>query len=208
MQEPSPTPADSRPAPAADAAPRDVTLLDLVNVVLRYRRSILLLPLLAMALGVALAMSAPRSYRADGAFMLQGAGGDKSAVSGLAAQFGVSVPGGGSDVPQLYSDLLVSRRFLTGIAGERFEFSAAGKRHAGTLSQLLGVDGGSPGETRRHTVTLLRGAVSAKVTPTPGVGGVPVTPPGPALWEQIGERLLAMVSEFTLPPRQSQAAAE
>jgi uncharacterized protein involved in exopolysaccharide biosynthesis len=205
MQEPTPNPAEPA-APAVVA--RDVTLLDLVNVLLRYRYSIVLLPLVAMAIGVALAMSTPRSYRADGAFMLQGAGGDKSGVSGLAAQFGVSVPGGGSDVPQLYADLLVSRRFLGAIAEQRYAFSAAGERHAGTLAELLEVEAGSPSETRRHTVKRLREAVSAKVNPITGVVGVAVTTPWPPLSEQIAQRLLTMVAEFNLSTRQSQAAAE
>ncbi|HEV7590892.1 MAG TPA: Wzz/FepE/Etk N-terminal domain-containing protein [Longimicrobium sp.] len=199
---------DPRPAAAADEAARDVTLLDLVNVVLRYRRSIVLLPLLAMALGVAMSLSSPRSYRADGAFLLQGAGGEQSSVAGLAAQFGVSVPGGGSDVPQLYADLLVSRRFLGRVAGQRFEFSAAGQRHRGTLAQLLRVEGRSAAETQRKAVKLLRGAVSAKVNPITGVVGLSVTTPWPALSEQVAQRLLEMVTEFNLSTRQSQAASE
>jgi uncharacterized protein involved in exopolysaccharide biosynthesis len=202
---------ETTPRPAADeAAPaeRDVTLLDLVNVVLRYRRSIVLVPLLFMAAGVALSMSRPRFYTADAAFMLQGASADKSPVAGIAAQFGVSVPGGGSDVPQLYADLLTSRRFLEQLADTRFQFRGAGQRHQGTLSQLLEVEGANPVEVRRNSVELLRGLVSSKVDPVTGVVGFTVSTPWPALSEQVGQRLLAMVSEFNLSTRQSQAAAE
>lgn len=204
------TQADPRPAPPADAAAaRDVTLLDLVNVVLRYRRSIVLLPIVFAALGVALSMSRTRQYRADGAFLLQGAGSDRaSGVAGLAAQFGVSVPGGGSDVPQLYADLLLSRRFLGRVADHRFDFPAGGERHRGTVAELFRVAGANPAETRRKTVQRLRSAVSAKVNPVTGVVGVSVTTEWPALSEQIAQQLVDMAAEFNLATRQSQAGAE
>lgn len=202
------TQAEPRSAASPDESSRDVTLLDLVNVGLRYRRSIVLLPLVFMAIGVAQARSSPRTYRADGAFLLQGAGGDKSGVAGLAAQFGVSVPGGGSDVPQLYADLVKSRRFLGQLADRRFSFVAAGRRHQGTLSALLGVKAGSAAETRRKTVELMRDAVSSKVNPITGVVGLSVTTRFPALSEQVAQALLGMVTEFNLSTRQSQAAAE
>lgn len=205
------TQADPRPAPAdaLDAPARDLTLLDLVNVGLRYRRSIVLLPLLFMAVGVALSMASPRTYRADAAFMLQGAGSDRaSGVAGLAAQFGVTVPGGGPDMPQLYADLLESRRFLGRLAGQRFDFTAGGERHRGTLAQLFEIAAATPAETQRKTVQRLRGVVSSKVNPVTGVVGVSVTTEWPALSEQIAQRLVEMAAEFNLATRQSQAGAE
>lgn len=198
-------------APAAvPAAPREVTLLDLASVVLRYRRSIVLVPLLFMAVGVFLTMQSPRTYRADGAFVLQdaGNGGARARVSGLAAQFGVSVPSGGGDVPQLYADLLVSRRFLTQLAETRYTFTAGGKRYSGTPAQLFAVDAGNPQTTRRKTVELLRGMVNAEVNPMTGVVGFAVSTPWPALSEQVGKQLLDLVAQFNLSTRQSQAAAE
>ncbi|MFL5382979.1 MAG: hypothetical protein ACJ8GN_10730 [Longimicrobiaceae bacterium] len=205
--------AQGAPAPAAAApppAPREVTLLDLANVVLRYRRSIVLVPLLFMALGVFLTMRTPRTYRADGAFALQDGGGanPRARVSGLAAQFGVSVPGAGTDVPQLYADLLLSRRFMTQIAETRYAFTEGGKRYGGTPAQLFEIDAGSPQVTRRKTIQRLRGAVSAEVNPMTGVVGFGVSTPWPALSEQIGKQLLDMVAQFNLSTRQSQAAAE
>jgi uncharacterized protein involved in exopolysaccharide biosynthesis len=153
-------------------------------------------------------MSRPRTYRADGAFLLQGAGSDRSGVAGLAAQFGVSVPGGGSDVPQLYADLLLSRRFLGRVAERRFDFSAGGVRHRGTPSELFRIQGATPAETRRKTVQRLREAVSAKVNPITGVVGVAVTTEWPVLSEQIAQQLVEMAAEFNLASRQSQAGAE
>jgi uncharacterized protein involved in exopolysaccharide biosynthesis len=186
-----------------------VTLLDLASVVLRYRRSIVLVPLLFMAVGVFLSMRTPRSYRADGAFILQDAGGSqRSRMSGLAAQFGVAVPGGGTDVPQLYADLLLSRRFMTQLAATRFDFSHGGKRYSGTPAQLFEVDAGSPQATLRATVKLLKASVRAEVNPMTGVVGFAVSTPWPALSEQMGKRLLDMVTQFNLSTRQSQAAAE
>ncbi|HVG45414.1 MAG TPA: Wzz/FepE/Etk N-terminal domain-containing protein, partial [Longimicrobium sp.] len=194
---------------AAPAAPREVTVLDLANVVLRYRRSIVLVPLLFMAVGVALSLRTPRTYRADGAFILQDGGGNpRSRVSGLAAQFGVQVAGGGTDVPQLYADLLLSRRFMTELATTRFDFSDGGRRRVGTPAQLLEVDAGSPRATLRSTVKVLKGSVNAEVNPMTGVVGFGVSTPWPALSEQIGKRLLEMVTQFNLSTRQSQAAAE
>jgi len=206
VRDESPTPPEA--GGAAPAPERDLTLLDLVNTVLRYRRSIVLLPLLFMALGVALSMSRPREYAADAAFMMQGAGGDKSPVAGIAAQFGVAVPGGGMDVAQLYSDLLTSRRFLGDLATTRFEFRDRGERHAGTLVELLEVPGATPVQERRKAVEVLNTMVSSRVNPSTGVVSFTVTTEWPALSEQMAQRLLAMVTEFNLSTRQSQAASE
>jgi uncharacterized protein involved in exopolysaccharide biosynthesis len=90
----------------------------------------------------------------------------------------------------------------------RFDVRGGGARHRGTLAELLEVGGGTPAETRRLTVEMLRGMVSAKVNPVTGVVGFTVSSPWPALSEQIAQRLMAMVSEFNLSTRQSQAAAE
>jgi uncharacterized protein involved in exopolysaccharide biosynthesis len=205
--------AELRPAGAAPTggqpSSRDLNLLDVVNVVLRYRRSIVLVPLVFMAVAVALSLWSPRTYRADGAFVLQdAASGSRSRVSGLAAQFGVAVPGAGTDIPQLYADLLLSRRFMVQLASTRFAFSASGQRHSGTPAQLLGIDAGSPQATQRATLKQLKGFVSSEVNPMTGVVGFSVSTPWPALSEQIGERLLAMVTQFNLSTRQSRAAAE
>jgi hypothetical protein len=197
--------AQGAPVPAA---PREVTLLDLASVALRYRRSLLLLPLLFMAAGVVFSLRKPRSYRADGAFVLQDATGGRSRVSGIAAQFGVSVSSGGTDVPQLYADLLLSRRFMTQLAQTRFDFVDGGRRYHGTPAQLLDVEGGSPAATLHRTVTVLKGMVHSEVNPITGVVGFTVSTPWPALSEQMGKRLLDLVTQFNLSTRQSQAAAE
>jgi uncharacterized protein involved in exopolysaccharide biosynthesis len=196
-------------APPAPAAQREVTLLDLANVVLRYRRSIVLIPLLFMVVGVFISMRTPRTYRADGAFVLQDATTNPRArVSGLAAQFGVAVPSSGTDVPQLYADILVSRRFMTQLAGTRYVFTHGGRRFVGTPAQLFAVDAGNPQTTLRKTVKLLKGYVNSEVNPMTGVVGFSVSTPWPALSEQMGKQLLEMVTQFNLSIRQSQAAAE
>jgi uncharacterized protein involved in exopolysaccharide biosynthesis len=202
--------AQAAPAAVPAAPPREVTLLDLASVALRYRRSLVLLPLLFMAVGVFFSLRTPRTYRADGAFVLQdaGGGGARSRVSGLAAQFGVTVPSAGTDVPQLYADLLLSRRFMTQLAETRYSFTSGGKRYSGTPTQLFGIDAGSPQATRRETLKLLGGMVNAEVNPMTGVVGFGVSTPWPALSEQIGKQLLAMVAQFNVSTRQSQAAAE
>lgn len=186
----------------------ETTLLEVVNVVLRYRRSILLIPLLFMAAGMAISLAQPRMYRADGAFMLQDATAQRSRVSGLAAQLGVSVAGSAQDVPQLYADLLVSRRFMTQLARTRFDFTAGGQRHHGTPDQIFGIDEATPQRRYWATIKMLQGAVSSDVNPITGVVSLSVTTPWPAFSEQIGQRILEMVTQFNVSTRQSQAASE
>lgn len=203
------TRAAAAPAHAAPGGVREVTVLDVVNAMLRYRRSLVLVPLAFMAAGAATARLSPRLYRADGAFVLQEpGGGTKSRVSGLAAQFGVSVSTGGTDIPQLYSDLLVSRRFMSDLAATRFTFTSGGRRYAGTPVQLFQVDAGSPRRTAEATRKRLKRAISADVNPITGVVGFSVSTPWPELSETIGQRLIALVTAFNVSTRQSQAAAE
>jgi uncharacterized protein involved in exopolysaccharide biosynthesis len=191
------------------APERGVTLLEIINVGLRHRRSIVAIPLLCMAAGVLFSILTPRQYRADGAFVLQDAGiPGRARVSGIAAQLGVAVPGQAADVPQRYADLLRSRRFLTRLAHTRFALSRDGRREQLTPAQLFDIDGGNPHDTDRLTVKRLRVAISSDVNPLTAVVGFSVSTPWPSVSEQMGQQLLAMVSQFNLSIRQSQAAAE
>jgi len=194
--------------PSAAGGVHETTLLEVVNVLLRYRRSIVLISLLSMAAGVALSLSEQRLYRADTAFVLQDATAPRSRAAGLAAQFGVTVAGSGQDIPQLYADLLVSRRFMTQIAHTRFTFTSGGKRYSGTPDQLLGIDIASPQRREWKTLEALHAAISSDVNPITGVVSLAVSTPWPALSEQMGQKVLEMVTQFNLTTRQSQAAAE
>jgi len=187
-------------------AGHDASLVRALNVLLRYRRSIVLLPVLGLALGVVTARMQPPTYTADAAFLVQGDEGG-SGLAGIAAQFGVNVPHA-AVTPKLYADLLTSRLVLGGLADTRFDFSSAGRRHRGTIAELYEVEAASPAERAERVRRMLSGDVSAETDLATGVVSYKVTAPWPELAEQIAARLQESLVKFTLTTRQSQAGAE
>ena len=87
-------------------------LVGILNVFLRYRRSILLVPIVVFVTVVLVSMTRPRTYTSDARMMTQGGSATTSAVSGLAAQLGLAgVTQSTEGSPDYYNELLESRTF-------------------------------------------------------------------------------------------------
>jgi len=185
----------------------EASLLRAVNVLLRYRRSIVLLALVGLVVGVVTARLKRPTYTADAAFLVQGDDNGGAGIAGIAAQFGVNVSRA-AVTPKLYADLLTSRLVLGGLADVRFDFTSAGQRHHGTIAELYEVEAPSPAARAEKVRRLLSGDVSAETDLATGVVSYRVTAPWPELAERIAARLQESLVRFTLTTRQSQAGAE
>jgi uncharacterized protein involved in exopolysaccharide biosynthesis len=186
---------------------QDASLVRALNVLLRYRRSIVLLPLLGLVAGGLTARLKTPTYTADAAFLVQGDDGGGAGLAGIAAQLGVNVSQA-AVTPKLYADLLTSRLVLGGLANTRFDFTSGGRRHRGTIAELYEVEPGPPAQRAEQVRRILSGNVSAQTDLATGVVSYRVTAPWPELAEQIAARLQEALVRFTLTTRQSQAGAE
>lgn len=132
-------------------------------------------------------------------------------MAGFAAQFGMDVGASAAgESLQFYAALLKSRELLRQVALSQYLLPASessGERK-GTLAELYGADA----STREGQVSLaiaeLRARTSIASDLQTGLITVETSAPSPELAVQVNRRLLALVNEFNVERRQSQAAAE
>ena len=199
------------PAPArvpADAdAPSPPSALALLAVLRRHWRLLVLLPtVVAIAAGATRVMR-PRTYASTATFIPQVSSSQRSAISGLAAQFGVSV--GGSEPgqsPQFFSELVRSRTVLERVASTPLPDRPGGPPRP--LADALAVPAGTPAERLEGTIEALLRMVAAGADMQTGVVRVRVVAPTPELARGITDRILSELNAFNLERRQQRAAGD
>lgn len=201
--------ADPGPKRELAGAQKEVSLLALAAVLLRWRRTIVLLGVVGGIIGLVSGLTSRRVYRSEAVFVPQGAG--ESPSSGLAAaasQLGVRVPSsGGNWGPRVYIKVLQSRALLAPIALDTITVAERGGRKM-PLPDLLGVQATSPQARAENAVNSLRGLVRAEEVEDLNGVRVAVVSPWPSVSLALADRLVRGVNQFNVETRKSQAAAE
>lgn len=201
----------------------EISLVQLLNVLLRHRWKVLGLPVAVALLVAGWTVLQPATYTAEASFMPQtsGGGGQLSRFSGVASQFGINVPTGeAGQSPQFYADLVTSPRILRDAVTDSYEVPASAETVRGSLVEIFGIrdkprpaDASGlrapvPGEALERAVARLEELVSVSSDPETGVVELSVTTPWPELSRQVADRLIDGVNRFNLEVRQSQASAQ
>jgi tyrosine-protein kinase Etk/Wzc len=187
----------------------EISLLALVNFVLRYRRLLVAVPAVMVAAVVLYSVLQPRTYSASASFQPQSPDMSRAGLSGLAAQIGVSIPGGpAGESPAFYVDLLQTRQILGSTVDTWYAFSVGQDSVTGTLVDLFDVRGSMLPERRENAIRKLRESLTVISRKEAGIVTLTVEAEGPELARQIATRMLQLVNEFNLHNRQSRAAAE
>ncbi len=198
----------SIPGGETDGESEEVSTLGLAIVVLRYRALVLLTALLAVAIVVPVTLLLPRTYTSESSFMPQ-AKKSPTSLSGLAAQFGFSLPATDpGQSPAFYADLAVSRSILGQLVESTYRFERDGHPVDGTLIDFYKSKGETPGRRRDAAIRRLAGEIDATTVQKTGLVDVTVTSRQPDLALQINRRVLDLLNDFNLRTRQSQAAQE
>jgi uncharacterized protein involved in exopolysaccharide biosynthesis len=186
----------------------DVSLVSLVNVVLRQLGLVLLATVVAAGITVATLLSRPRTYRATAVFA-ESSRRASGGAAGLAAQLGLNVPGGdATSSPQFYVDLLDSRTVLAPLVDRSYRTaSPAGPRRVG-LVEIYKAPGRTPALRREAAIDRLGRDLRASVTPQTGVVTLTVDAPAPDLAAEIATAAVRLLEAFNLERRQTQAGAE
>ena len=146
-----------------------------------------------------------RHYKSSATFMPQSRRAP-SALSGIAAQFGVAVPTqDGPQSPAFYADLLLSTSILGEAVGRRFP-TRTGRDT--TLADYLSAKGDTPEQVRERAVRALREHVTASANLKTGVVRYSVTTSDPKLSAALARGLLDQLDVFNQDRRKSQAKAE
>jgi uncharacterized protein involved in exopolysaccharide biosynthesis len=163
--------------------------------------------LLGAVIAVILGLVQKRTYTSRAAFMPQSRR-TPSNISGLAAQFGLAVPGAdGAQSPAFFADLMTSRELLKPLLTVRFAGSE-GRGSARTLEAWLEPTGSTEALRRENLIDKVAKMISATVAQKTGVVRITVSAPDPVLAQQVDSALLSQLNKFNLESRQSQAAAE
>ena len=197
--------------PVSAAADPEVSLLRVVNIVIRRRGLVALTTVLVVALVAVVTLLSARTYTASAQFM-PAARKMPSNLSGLAAQFGVALPGSEpGQSPPFYVDLIGSRGILKQVADSAYEgggTAGLGPRRAQPLAAWYRIEAPDSILRREAVLTRLRRDVSARASSGTGVVTVKVRAPDPVLAERLARRLLVLLDEFNRQTRKSQAVAE
>jgi uncharacterized protein involved in exopolysaccharide biosynthesis len=187
-----------------------LSLIALLNVVLRERWRILRTAVIALAIAAAVVLLLPRTWTSAGSFRPQQRQNAAAGLSGLAAQFGLSVPNlDNSQSPAFYADLLRSRTILGHVVDTQYTVRENGAERRASLMDLLEIDDQlAPGVRRQITIEKLGDLLRVEMAPRTGIVTFAVSTKRPELSEQIAQRMLAEVNRFNLESRQSQASAE
>ncbi|MEP6904815.1 MAG: hypothetical protein ABI875_01955 [Gemmatimonadales bacterium] len=186
----------------------ELSVISIINSVLRHRWLIVALVLLGgLYLGYK-SMKEPRLYSTEAQFMPKGSRG-QSQIQGLAQQFGIAVGGGDAGAsPQFYMDLLESRPLLAAVANRQYRVRTDKGIVTGNLAGIYGIRNKNPAIVKSSVVNALKGQVDENTSLKTGVITVSVHAKYPELAVQIAQGLLDQVNAFNLNRRQESASAE
>ncbi|MGQ0703340.1 MAG: hypothetical protein ACT4PM_09445 [Gemmatimonadales bacterium] len=183
----------------------ELSLLAVAAGLLRHRRRIIGAALGLGLLAAIVTVVRPRQYLANASFIAQ-VRSTNAALSGVAAQFGVTVtPVEPGQSPSFYADLLRSRELLSALATSRFP-PAAGD--SATLLEILGIGGATPALQVERAVARLRRRLEVSIAARTGVVSLGLAAPTPELAQQVTARLLELLNQFNVSTRRSQASEE
>lgn len=192
-------------APRTGVPDDEISLWEVLAVLLRRRGLIVRSVLLVAVLAVVVAFIRARTWTTAAAFRPQGSSG-ASELASLASQFGVNV--GAADEgesPAFYQELLGSREILTRVAAQPY---ATGEDTL-PLVDLLELEADSEALRLDRAIRWLREeAVSVSTGRETGTVTLEVQTEWPLVSLHIARNLLDEVARFNLETRQSQARAE
>jgi len=188
-----------------------LTILSIVNGILRNVRILVIVPLMTALLAGALSIRT-RQYESESKLMPEVRGGQMPGFLGIAAQFGIDLGGGrGSESVEFYVQLLQTEELLVEAARTEYAFATSenvGDSVQGNLYELFGIRDEDERARRRRVVTALRSRISVLPSLSSGIITLRVRSPWPGLSESINARLLELVDSVNQVSRRSQASAE
>ena len=188
------------------APPRELTLLDLLTVLLRHRRLVVGLPLVVGILTAVVSLLVTPTYTATASFAPEESAASKlpAGLAGLAGQFGLSVGADASRSPRFYAEVLQSRPLLERALASRY-VDPRGETDSVRLLDILKVRGRDADDSMFNGVRALRKLVATRVDNQTNIVRVSVMSRYPEMAADIANRLLAYLNDFNAQARQSQA---
>lgn len=191
--------------PAAEG----LSFVEIASAIVRYRRLVLGAGLIcAVTLSVIL-LVLPRKYTSSASFTPQSSRSQLGALGGLAAQFGVAVPGAESnESPAFYADLLKSRTILAPLTDSVVTIHRAGAAMRGDFATFEKVSAPDSAQRIDKAIKALAKDMTVSVVDKTGVVRVSIRTRYAELSHSLVANALNLVNDFNLRVRRSQATAQ
>jgi len=202
------------PAEEAELASRTSDRVALGDVFALLRSNLRLLVALPLAVGVitlAILLFRGQRYSADSTLRPQMSESNQSRLAGLAAQFGLQVPGMTlGDPVKLYSELAASRQILTKVLLTTYTIPNrdGGDSLRGTLVDFWDLPAKTSDDINRKALGKLRKRILVSSNREAGLVYIRTVSGSPELSVAINRRLLDLLDESSKQRRQTQASAE
>lgn len=197
-----------RTADAASRHPQPLSILGVTNVILRNRRLVAAAIVVVAVIAIPRAVLAPRVYASSASFIPAGRKAP-SPVSGIAAQFGISVANtDAQQSPDFYVSLLHSRTVQNHVLDTTYSFISPKGPYKGTLLDYYGGPATPLARRRVAALRALDGQIIATTSLKTGAVLLTVRGQSPTLVADIARNLLAGVDRFNRARVQSQSASE
>jgi uncharacterized protein involved in exopolysaccharide biosynthesis len=178
----------------------------LLNVLLRYRYMVATMAVLLPVVVLAVVLTRPRTYTSTAEVVPQSPRLPTN-LGGLAAQFGVSLPGAeASHSPAFYAELVRSRAILGAVADSSYEVDGVvGPLHRHVVESRRELP---PAVLREEAMDWLDDELSSSASQRTGVVSLSLRAESPVLASQVLQRMLAELEQYNVGTRRSQARAE
>ena len=194
--------------PSRHAPDDEISLWEVLAVLVRRRVAIVVTTIVVTALAIALSLLGPDAYTTSAAFRPQGSDASPTELLALASQFGFDAGGGSAQEvsPAFYAELLISRGILSRVGSQKYGVEGVGET---TLADLLEIEEDTEELGHEEVIDwLLEDAVSVSTAGETGTVTLTVETEWPDLSQEIAIGLIEEITIFNLDTRQSQAAAE
>jgi len=187
----------------------EISVLEILNVLLRQRRAVVGIPVLVAVLVLSVSFLVPPSYTAVTSFVPEASSQGRlpAGVAGLAGQFGIALAANPSQSPRFYADVAKSREILDRLLLTRYPDprSTGEPRDSITLLRILAPGGRNAADTLQQGLNQLAKLLSAGVNAQTDIVTVKAELRYPDLAAAVANKLVAYLNEFNTQTRQSQA---
>jgi tyrosine-protein kinase Etk/Wzc len=187
----------------------EISLVGVLNALLRRWRLVLGLPTTAALVTVLLSFVVSPTYTATTTFVPEARNQSRlpSGIAAVAGQVGLSIGTEPSQSPRFYADVVTSRELLERVLLSRYSDPHAtdAANDSTTLLRILAVKGRSRPDSLARGVKKLNRLVSVRVDDQTNIVRVSVDAHYPVLAAAVANRLIAYLNEFNTQHRQSQA---
>jgi len=186
-----------------------ISVLELVNVLLKRRRLTIGFPIVVAVVAAVISLIVPPKYTATATFVPEAESEELSfpGLAGLAAQFGVAIPlGGAASSPQFYADVLKSRTLRDAVLSASFaDPRTESPTDSAALLDLLRVKGENERKRLEKGRKRLKKAIAIGVDAETSIVRVSAETRYRELSADVANFYLGLLNRFNLETRQSNA---